>query len=260
MAHAIGYLRVLVGQRACARWRKIAQRARASALACAFLTLTAVCAQTPREPIVRFTVFSPKPISDVSFTPRANAAPQKLQFYPTARSPRYEHRGPMPVRFVDANTGAVVAEATIPPNISDALLLFTAVEAEAAAAGAPRGMRYQIAVLDDGAVRHGPGGLAVINLSGLALSGTVNKEAVTLKAGLNPTMPVGASAKITLHTTLKNKPYRAYADTVQLSRNQRALLILFPPFYKGSLEVQSRLLVDQPPGTASSSAGKRAEK
>ena len=34
-----------------------------------------------------------------------------------------------------------------------------------------------------------------------------------------------------------------------LGRNERALLILFPPFYTGSLEVQSRLLIDQPVGT-----------
>jgi hypothetical protein len=207
-------------------------------------------AQAPREPMVRFTVFSPKPITDLAFVPRAKAEPQKVQFYPTARSPRYEYRGAMPVRFTDGTTGAVVAEATIPSTISDALLLFTPVEGEGSAnAGTSQksAMRYQIAVLDDGAARHGAGGLAIINLSGLTLSGTVNKENVTLKAGLNPTMPVGNSAKVTLHTALKGKPYRSYADTVQLGRNQRALLILFPPFYKGSLEVQSRLLIDQPP-------------
>ena len=213
-------------------------------------------AQGPQP--VRFTVFAAKPIADVVFTPRANAAPQKLQFYPTARSPRYEYRGAMPLRFADEGSGAVVAEATIPPGIGDALLLFTPIENDAA--GAARGMRYQIAVLDDGAARHGPGGLAIINFSGLALSGTVNKENVTLKAGLNPTIAVGNAAKITLHTMFKNKPYRSYADTVQLGRNQRVLLILFPPFYKGALEVQSRVLIDQPPGTVAAPPAKKAQK
>jgi hypothetical protein len=33
---------------------------------------------------------------------------------------------------------------------------------------------------------------------------------------------------------------------VPLGPRQRALLILFPPFYAGSLEVQSRLLIDEP--------------
>lgn len=196
---------------------------------------------SPATQAVRFAVFSPKPIADVSFTPRPNAAPQTLQFQPTARSPRYDYRGPMPLRFVDAKTGAMVAEATIPATIKDALLLFTPTE------GGAGGLRYQIAVLDDAATRHGAGGLALINLSGLALSGAINAEKVTLKPGLNPTLTVGRSAKILLSTTAKNRTYQSYTATVMLGRNERALLILFPPFYKGAFEVQSRLLIDQPP-------------
>lgn len=196
-------------------------------------------------PVVRFTVFAARPIADVSFGPRATGALQKLQFYPTARSPRYEYRGAMPLRFLDAGTGAVVAEATIPPGMRDVLLLFSPVDAAAGGAGA---LRYQVAVLDDSAARHAVGGLAVINLSGLALNGTVNDEKVVLKAGLNPVWAIGRSATVRLSTTFKNRVYQAYAGTMSLGRNERALLILFPPFYKGSLEVQSRLLVDQPPG------------
>ena len=198
----------------------------------------------PTTQAVRFTVFSAQPISGLAFAPRPNAAPAKLAFYPTARSPRYDYRGPMPLRFIDADTGTVVAEATIPIGLNDALLLFSPVEA---AAGK---LRYQIAVLDDSATRHGPGGLAIINLSGLALSGTVNKETVTLAAGLNPTLAVGRSAKIALQTQFKSRTYQSYSATVALKPAERALLILFPPFYKGSLEVQSRLLLDQPPGVA----------
>ncbi|MBI4623275.1 MAG: hypothetical protein HY736_08665 [Verrucomicrobia bacterium] len=204
-------------------------------------------AQTPRAAevqLVRFTVFSARPIADVAFTPRPKTPPQKIVFYPTARSPRYEYRGAMPLRFVDVTTGTAVAEASIPPEIRDPLLLFAPVEG----ASAVGGLRYRISVLDDSAARHGSGGLAIINFSGLALAGTVNKETVTLKAGLNPTLAVGRSAKITLRTSFKNRTYQSYADTVHLARNERALLILFPPFYPGSLEVQARLLVDTPSG------------
>lgn len=200
-----------------------------------------VSAQVP-APAIRFTVFASQPIKELAFVPRANATAQKVQFYPTARSPRYEYRGAMPLRFVDETTGAVVAEAAIPAGLRDPLLLFSASDA-----GAKGGLKYQIAVLDDGAARHGPGGLAIINLSGLALAGTVNGEKVTLQAGLNPTLPAGKSAKIALSTVFKGKTYQAYTGAATLGRNERALLILFPPFYKGALEVQSRLLIDQPP-------------
>jgi hypothetical protein len=195
----------------------------------------------PAVPAVRFTVFSAKPIANLTFVPRANAAPAKLAFFPTARSARMEYRGAMPIRFTDATTGAVVAEAMIPPEIREPLLLFSAIEP------APeKGLRYQVAVLDDSAVAHAAGALTIINLSGLALSGNVGTQAVTLQPGLNAPLPVGRSAKIALRTTAKSRTVQAYADTVQLTPKQRALLILFPPFYKGSLEVQSRLLLDEP--------------
>ncbi|MBL9202808.1 MAG: hypothetical protein JNL39_20010 [Opitutaceae bacterium] len=202
-------------------------------------------------PAVRFTVFAAKPITNLSFVPRPNAPPQKLQFFPTARSARAEYRGAMPLRFTDSESGEVVAEAAIPAGMIDVLLLFSPL------ASAPKsgGLRYQIAVLDDSAARHAAGGLAIINLSGLALSGTVNKENVALQPGLNPTVTVGRGATIALKTQFKGRTYQSYTGTAALKAGERVLLILFPPFYAGSLEVQSRLLVDQPGG----SSAKRTE-
>jgi hypothetical protein len=212
----------------------------------------AVWGQGTPPRVVHFTVFSARPIADLSFVPLAKAAPQKLVFYPTARSPRYDYRGTMPLQFADPS-GQVVAEATIPADITDALLLFSAVEpppaakTDADARKSKPALRYQIAVLDDGATRHGPGGLAIINFSGLELSGNVGPHAVLLKPGLNPTLPIGRSAKIALRAASKGKTYQSYVDSVELGNRQRALLILFPPYYKGSLEAQSRLLIDEAP-------------
>lgn len=209
-------------------------------------------AQTPRAPeqAFHFTVFSVRPVEGVAFSPSVHAAAQKLVFYPTARSPRYEYRGVMPLRFTDAS-GAVVAEATVPPEMRDVLLLFSAVEPAPST-----GLRYQVAVLDDGTARHGPGGLAIINFSGLALSGTVGATAVTLKDGLNPTMPVGRAAKIMLRTSVKGKSYQSYSGVLELKAGERALLILYPPYYKASPEVQSRLLVDEPPASLAPARGR----
>lgn len=200
-------------------------------------------AQTPRaaEQAGRFTVFSARPVADLGFTPRAGAPRQPVVFYPTARSPRYDYRSAMPLRFTDGPSGAVVASVTIPPDIRDALLLFTPIKPIPASS-----LRYQVAVLDDSALRHGAGALMVINLSGLALSGTVGNQDVTLTAGLNPPLATASSAKIVLRTSAGGRTYQAYAGALQLKKNERALLILFPPFYQGSHEVQSRLLVDDP--------------
>ena len=208
------------------------------------LAVTAGAQGTQAGPSLRFTVFAAKPVTGLAYVARSKGAPQKLQFYPTARSPRYEYQGPMPLRLLDATTGEVVAEAVIPAGVRDALLLLTPVEAGKKGPGTS--IRYQVAVLDDGTARHGVGGLAIINFSGLELSGTVNREKVALKPGLNPTLPVGRSAQVAFSTVFKGRNYRAYNATVSLQRNERALLILFPPFYPGALEVQARVLVDQP--------------
>lgn len=201
-------------------------------------------ASDPAQP-VRFTVFSVRAISDVAFVTRPGAGPKNVVFYPTARSPHYEYRGTMPLRFFDSESGAVIAEAVIPSGIREALLLFSPIPAESATGGS--GLRYQIAVLDDSAAKNGGSGLVIINFSGLALSGTVGTQAVTLRPGLNPTLMIGRSAKVTLHTRVKERSYQSYAQTLARSGAERALLILYPPFYQGSVEVQARVLIDAPP-------------
>lgn len=146
----------------------------------------------------------------------------------------------MPVQFVDTASGEVVAEATIPPEIREPLLLFTPAEAGAAAK-----LKYQVAVLDDSVAHHPIGALVILNLSGLALTGMLNDEPVTVKSGLNAPLTLARPAKLGLRTTFKGRAYPAYSGDVKLARNERGLLILFPPFYPGSLEVQARLLIDR---------------
>jgi len=217
------------------------------------IVLVAIASSLPAQgpgtgaPPLRFTAFAAKPISGLTFVPRPGAAPAMVAFYPTARSPRYEYRGAMPLRFTEG--GAAVAEAVVPPEIRDALLLFTPIDAAANGTSRPAGaLKYRVAVLDDGAARNVAGGLAVINFSGLALAGKIGGQDVTLTDGLNPPIAVGRSAKVVLKTSFKGRSFQSYADDVKLKKNERALLIFFPPFYKGSLEVQSRLLIDEPPG------------
>lgn len=200
----------------------------------------------PDEQWVRFTLFSARPITDLAFAARTGDVPQPLVFFPTTRSPRYEYRGAMPLRFTDATTGEVVAEARIPRDLRDVLLLVSPLEARPVAADGPP-LRYRIAVLDESAARHGPGGLVIINLSGLVLEGKVGTESITLRAGLNPTLKVDGATNIAFRTHFKNRSYHSYSGMVELTPTQRALLILFPPFYEGSVEVQPRLLVDEPP-------------
>jgi hypothetical protein len=216
-------------------------------IACVLIAVAARAA----EMAVSFTVFAPRTITDVAFEPRIGVPAQKLVFQPTARSVRYDYRGPAPLRFTDGS-GAVVAEAAIPPEIREPLLLFSPIEPAPVA-----GVRYRIAILDDSVNRHGASGLVILNFSGLSLTGMIADQPVALLEGLNPVVSIGRGAAIELRTAFKGKSYRAYADRLRLGANERALLVLFPPFQKGGLEVQPRLLIDNPLAPKKSAAPAR---
>lgn len=109
----------------------------------------------------------------------------------------------MPLRITDAATKSVVAEATVPLEITEALLLLVPLDPAPAA-----GLRYQTYVLDDSAVRQAAGTLSILNLSGFALSGTVGDRATSLATGLNPAVPIARSAAVVLRTTVKNRSLR----------------------------------------------------
>lgn len=238
MADAGGYLT-----------RREALRAVLLAAGAASLPAATHAAAAAGGPTVRFSVFAATPIADLAYAPRSGAAVTKLQFYPTARSPRYEYRGQMPLRFVDVTAATVLAEATLPADLREALLLFSPKGSAAtpAAPGKASALRYQVSVLDDSAARHPSGALSLLNLSGFLLDGTVAKRVVNVEAGLGPTIPIGtAVTPISFSTLIKGRTYTAYRATVQLKGRQRALLVLLPPFNPGGVEVQSRLLLDEP--------------
>jgi hypothetical protein len=227
------------------RLRHLIRRVRGFALLPFLLVVLrpVVVAQPPPEVMIRFTVFSAEPVEGVLFASKPEAPKTPVIFYPTARSPHYAYQGANPVRFyrAPANDAAggemTVAEVVIPPGVQDALLVFLP---DASANRPP----YRVYLVDDGTARLARGWIGIVNFSGLPLSGTIAGKAVTLKDGLNPPLRIGRSAKVELRTPFKGRSYPAYVDGLELGPDERALLILFPPYRAGSLEVQSRLLVD----------------
>ena len=221
------------------------------------LTLAIACgfAQTPKMGAVRFSVFALRPVPGLSFVPRPGAAAEKVTLNATARSPRYEYRGGQPLRFMDVATGKPVAEASIPAGLQEVLLVLIPVDS---ATAGRTGLSHQVAVMDDSWARLVAGGLSIVNLSGLSLSGTVGEEKVALQAGLNPpNRMAGPSTEVVLQAPAKGRLVRAYGGSVALRRGERALLLLFPPLRAGSPEVQSRVLIDAPPaGKAAVSPGR----
>jgi len=199
-------------------------------------------AAAPRAELVsvRFTVFSAHPVEGLGYR-SATGATLPLKFFPAARSARSLYAGLSPIRFIDTASGAVVAEAEVPAAIREPLLLFTALPAPDA-----NGLRYQVAVIDDSTAKLAPGHVAIVNLSGLKLSGTLDQTALTLDAGLNAPLPFAFGASLRLYAMSRGTRVQSYADTLKTSRTARLLIFLFPPARKGAIEVPSRALSDEP--------------
>ena len=197
-------------------------------------------AQRPGQISIRFTVFSARPIEGLAYV-STTGAKLPLKFIPTARSTRHTYNGASPLKFVDTSTGTVVAEATVPPDLREPLLLFTPLPADS-----PRGLRYQISVVDDSAAKLGASHFAILNLSGLKFTGTLDQTEVNVDEGLNAPVPVTRQAKLTLFTAARGARVQSYSDVIKLPKSSRLLLIFFPPARPGALEVQSRALVDEP--------------
>jgi hypothetical protein len=188
---------------------------------------------------LNFTVFSALPLDGLGFVPQPEAAPVPMVFYPTARSPHYFYHGPPRLGFFDLRTGLQVAEADVPAGIRTALLIFSATDSPGA--GAPR---FRVQLVDDSAASHGPGTLLILNLSGLTLAGTLGQRPIALRQGCNGPLEVRGATTLVLRTPFRGRSYQAYSETIPLEPSGRALLLLLPPYRAGSLEVQSRLLID----------------
>jgi hypothetical protein len=184
-------------------------------------------------------VFAAEPVTSLTFTPRPDAEPVALRFYPTARSPSYLVTGSEPIEFTDGVTGEVVAEVSVPEGMTRGLFLFTP-----ASHPEPGDPGYNVQVLNDDGRAFPSGTLRLLNGSGLELFGTINGRAVSLRVGLNTVDGLGGTAEVLLRTSFRGRSYQAFADTIALPDDGRALLILLPPYRPGSVEVQSRVLVN----------------
>lgn len=200
-------------------------------------------------PTVHFSVFSLRPIPGLAFLPGGEHAPEPIELYPTARSSLASYRGPMPVRLVSTITGAALAEVWIPSTITRALIVL------APDRGAASGGPWVPFVVDDDLPLSRAVRFTLLNLSGLSLRGRINAQAFAIRAGLNPIPGVSGHIRLELRAALKDRDYHSYGDALTIAAAERALLILFPPYYRGSLEVQARMLREEtPPGSTGASS------
>jgi hypothetical protein len=160
-----------------------------------------------------------------------------LTMFPGAKSATYEYVGNGVMQIVETATRRPVSVVEFPEDMTDAFLILQSV------AGA---QRLKAIVLDDSVTKHRLGQLVVLNLTGHELSGTLGRRQVRLPTGYSGPFDVGPSVKISMTRMLNSRSYHVYGDTIKVPRDSRAILLLLPAVYRGSVEARVALLVDSP--------------
>jgi len=188
-----------------------------------------------------FTVFATAPVLDLAYRPKYDADLCPLVGYPTARSSPYSYIGPASLSLANPVTGARVLGVNIPADVGRALLILHREDY-------PKNQHaeWRAWVLDDSEARHTPGQVRIVNHSGLRLSGNVGGTQRTVESDGVEFTVTGRKVSIDLRTRYQERSYSSYRDTIILGLGERALVILLPPYHRGSLEVQSRVLIDGP--------------
>ena len=196
---------------------------------------------------VEFSVFCLQRLNGLKFI-NTEGQIETLRFFSSSRSPKYIYRGTSPIKIFRERpaVGAIqptdlqripVAEARIPSSARKLLLVFLA------APGAT-GLQYTVYPFDDSLANLPANHIAIFNLSGFTLHGSIGDRHVLLKAGPSISYPLrGDIIELRFGTYFGDRFRQTYFSPIILTNNQRAILFFYPPYLKGSPEVQPRLLI-----------------
>ena len=226
-----------------------------------FLTLTSVIffgtsvlsAQAEEAPIINvdFTVYSMQRLKALHFLHGDRAESSPLTFYSSARSEKYQYEGVNPIIFFketpaptpenpDAVTRNKVAEVNIPtPGGEYLFIFFSDYRGDQEA--------YKIYPLNDSTQALPYGAIRLFNATSFTLEGVLGKERIKLEPGPSKFYRVGNGlVSLGLGFRHGDKFHQSFNSPLELNNDARGLMMIFPPFVKGSAVVQTRFLKETP--------------
>lgn len=203
---------------------------------------------------INFSVYAAKmPTEPIQFLIKPAGNAQTVALYAAQRSPDYRWTGSGPLQLFSesqvAGKGAemsrkLVAEVMVPEDMTQVLLILFPNPAVQTNESAPAYLAY---VFNDSPENLPAGRMVLLNASGMEFVGKINNSIVTVTPGLNPPLQVGSAVKIDLRVKFRERYYQSYAGSLRLPENERMMLLILPPYYEGSLEVQARVLSSAAP-------------
>ena len=213
----------------------------------------ALSAQIEEDPILRadFTVYSLKRPSDISFINGDRKSATPVTFYSSSRSEKYTYEGPNPIIFfketpapTETDTYPVqrkkVAEIALPGSGGEFLFIFFPTEGS-------EDESYRIYPLDDSTSAFPFGAIRLFNATQFTLEGILGRERIRLEPGPSKAYRVN-SYKTTLGLGFRynDKFHQSFNSPLELETDARGLMMIFPPFVKGSAIVQTRFIRESP--------------
>lgn len=209
----------------------------------------ALLAQEEEEPIINvdFSVYSLSRLEGIKFVNGDRDGAIPVSFYSSSRSEAYTYSGPSPIIFfteepaptadsAEAVRRIKVAEIDIPVPRGEFLFIFFPDDTQDKES-------YRIFPLDDSTRAHPYGSIRLFNATPYTLEGVLGSERIRLRPGPGEFYRMrGNSVSLGLGFQHDGKFHQSFNSPLHLDDDSRGLMMLFPPFVKGSAILQTRFL------------------
>jgi len=201
---------------------------------------------------IQFRVFALNTINGLCFQPALKAVAREIVFFSSERSSAYRYKGGASLAFYEGTgssspipgpTGEItsppVALAMLPPGVKQVMLLFFPKRQPAA-----DGLKYDVVVIED-SLEKVPLGMAVtLNASGQNYEGRVGTVPIQIPPGQGVPFKVVGRVHTQLAARVNGQAFRAATFDLKLNAQQRAWVLLFPPYAIGEFQPQIRVLYE----------------
>jgi hypothetical protein len=174
-----------------------------------------------------------------------------LKFYSSVRSEEYQYEGVNPIIFFketpaptaddpNAIQRTKVAEVNIPAPGGKFLFIFFPDKSSDKET-------YNVYPLDDSTQALPYGSIRLFNATQFTLEGVLGRERINLKPGPSESYRVnGNKVSLGLGFRYDGEFHQSFNSPLELNKGARGLMMIFPPWVKGSAIVQTRFIKENP--------------
>lgn len=222
-------------------------------------------AQESIQPRIKlsFNVYAIRPIKGLNYgvfnEENSIISSTPIKFRAGGRSKDYTYNGPKQITFFTEEPAPTIenplavtrkekASVTIPEGIKEAVLVFLSKKSSEQEA---EGNDYRIIVINDDQQSLPWGNILVFNGTNATLKGNIGKDSsdvMEIFPGQNPPVRITPSGQVKLAFKFRDQFWQlVYSEQFSCSKNERMILMMFPPRTEGARQLRGGLIKDYRP-------------